>query len=54
MIGDSSAMKQLNSLIDRVAATNSKVLIQGESGTGKELVAWSIHTKSNRSEGKFH
>ncbi len=53
MIGDSSAMKQLNSLIDRVAATNSKVLIQGESGTGKELVAWSIHTKSNRSEGSF-
>lgn len=53
MIGSSLIMKQLNSLIDRVANTNSKVLIQGESGTGKELVAWAIHTKSNRVEGSF-
>lgn len=53
MIGNSPAMKQLNSLIDRVANTNSKVLIQGESGTGKELVAWAIHTKSNRVNGSF-
>lgn len=53
MIGNSSAMKQLYALIERVANTNSKVLIQGESGTGKELVAWSIHTKSSRAEGSF-
>jgi len=53
MIGISPAMKQLNHLIDRVANTNSKVLIQGESGTGKELVAWAIHTKSTRAEGNF-
>ena len=53
MIGSSPAMKTLNSLIDKVANTNSKVLIQGESGTGKELVAWSIHAKSCRAEGSF-
>ncbi|MBI9031097.1 sigma-54-dependent Fis family transcriptional regulator [bacterium] len=53
MIGSSQAMKKLNSLIDKVAHTNSKVLIQGESGTGKELVAWSIHSKSCRAEGSF-
>ncbi len=53
MIGDSPEMQKLNSLINKVAATNSKVLIQGESGTGKELVAWSIHTKSCRTEGSF-
>lgn len=53
MVGDSDSMKSLNKLIVKVAATNSKVLIQGESGTGKELVAWAIHAQSNRSENSF-
>jgi len=43
MIGDSAAMKELKSLIRRVAATESRVLIFGENGTGKELVARAIH-----------
>ena len=53
MIGDSIAMQKLNKLIEKVASTNSKVLIQGESGTGKELVAWAIHARSNRADGSF-
>jgi two-component system nitrogen regulation response regulator NtrX len=43
MIGDSAAMRELKSLIRKVAATDSRVLIFGENGTGKELVARAIH-----------
>ncbi|WDQ14892.1 sigma-54-dependent transcriptional regulator [Rhodopirellula sp. P2] len=50
MIGRSTPMQKLMSLIDRVAPTEKSVLIQGESGTGKELVAAAIHTGSSRSD----
>lgn len=53
MIGQSAALQQVREQIERVAPTNSKVLISGESGTGKELVAWAIHHKSSRREGPF-
>jgi len=53
MIGRTSQMKAIFDLIDRVAPTDSTVLITGESGTGKELVARSLHLKSLRSSGPF-
>lgn len=48
LIGQSEAMKSIIVQIEKVAPTNSKVLITGESGTGKEIVARMIHIKSNR------
>ena len=48
IIGSSESMKALFSRINKVAPTNSSVLILGESGTGKELVAQAIHSQSDR------
>jgi len=53
LIGDSAELKELKTIIDRVAPTNSKVLIRGESGTGKELIAYAIHNKSQRCNKPF-
>lgn len=53
IIGESSAIQKIKKLIDKVAASNSRVLITGENGTGKELVARAIHEKSKRSAKKF-
>ncbi len=53
MISQSDKMKPVFNLINKVAVTNSTVLIQGESGTGKELVARDIHQKSNRNKYPF-
>ncbi|MEN0041853.1 MAG: response regulator, partial [Pseudomonadota bacterium] len=53
MIGMSFAMNQLRSNIDKVAQTNSRVMIIGPSGSGKETVARAIHRHSVRSEGPF-
>ena len=53
MIGRSTAMGQLRQAIERVAPTNSRVLITGPSGCGKELAARVMHTKSGRAEGPF-
>lgn len=46
LVGDSKAMQTVRSLVNKVAATRSTVLITGESGTGKELVARAIHEAS--------
>ncbi len=53
MIGSSAAMQQLRQVIDRVANSNSRIMISGESGSGKELVARTIHACSGRKEGPF-
>lgn len=53
MIGKSSKIESVFSLIDKVAKTSSSVLIIGESGTGKELVAKAIHKNSNRRDKPF-
>ena len=53
MIGESIAMRGLQSLIMKVAPTDSTVLLLGESGTGKELVATSIYEHSLRKEKAF-
>jgi DNA-binding NtrC family response regulator len=48
MIGRSAAMRKAFGIADRVASTDSTVLILGESGTGKDLLAQEIHTRSQR------
>ncbi len=53
MIGESVAFQELQTTIERVSRTDTKVLIRGESGTGKELVAFAIHQRSTRSEHPF-
>jgi two-component system nitrogen regulation response regulator NtrX len=53
MVGDSPQMNAVRELIDRVAPTDSRVLITGESGTGKELVASAIHDASTRRDKPF-
>jgi transcriptional regulator with PAS, ATPase and Fis domain len=53
IIGESTTMRGLLSLIKKVAPTDSTVLILGESGTGKELVASSIHDNSDRKNQPF-
>jgi two-component system, NtrC family, nitrogen regulation response regulator NtrX len=53
LLGTSVAMNHLRSLIEKVAPTNSRVMISGASGTGKELVARTIHQLSGRVNGPF-
>ncbi len=53
MIGTSEAMNRVRKLIERVAPTDSNVLIIGETGTGKELTARSIHQLSTRRQERF-
>jgi DNA-binding NtrC family response regulator len=53
IIGKSKRMMEIFSLIEKVAATDSTVLIEGESGTGKELAARAIHLISRHQEKPF-
>jgi len=53
MVGRSEAIREVHSLVERIAATSSTVLVQGESGTGKELIARAIHAQSARRDGPF-
>ena len=53
IVGSSGKMQEVFSLVARVAASDSTVLIRGESGTGKELIAKAIHYNSPRSRGPF-
>jgi len=48
IVGESAAMKKVFSLVERISASDSTVLILGESGTGKELVATALHYQSPR------
>ncbi len=51
MIGDSGPILAIKKMLEKVAPTESRVLITGQNGTGKELVARWIHEKSNRADG---
>lgn len=53
LVGKSPAMKQVVSLLERIAPSEANVLIMGESGTGKELVAQSLHYHSGRKRQPF-
>ncbi|MEJ7618256.1 MAG: sigma-54 dependent transcriptional regulator [Pyrinomonadaceae bacterium] len=53
IIGTSDALGAVFRLVEKVAATNTNILIQGESGTGKELIARAIHHNSPRTERPF-
>jgi DNA-binding NtrC family response regulator len=53
LYGASTAMRQVYRLIERVAPTDSTVLVLGESGAGKEVVARTLHEKSRRAGGPF-
>ena len=53
LLGGSHAMNQLRQTVERIAPTNSRIMIIGASGTGKELVARSIHKASLRKDGPF-
>ncbi|MBO6901927.1 MAG: sigma-54-dependent Fis family transcriptional regulator [Rhizobiaceae bacterium] len=53
LIGTSTAMNNLRQTIERVAPSNSRVMIVGPSGSGKELVARTIHKQSQRKAGPF-
>ena len=51
MIGESKAIAKIKDMIEKVAATDARVLITGPNGTGKELVAHWLHQKSERANG---
>lgn len=51
--GRSAVINTLRQSIEKVAATNSRILIQGASGSGKEVAARQIHFRSNRATGSF-
>jgi two-component system response regulator PilR (NtrC family) len=53
MVGKSKTMKEIYNLIEKVAVTDSTVLISGESGTGKEMAARAVHFLSTRRERSF-
>jgi len=53
LIGESPAMMRVRKLIDKIAPTDSSVMILGETGTGKEMVARRIHEQSERADAPF-
>src|SRR5215471_2925085 len=53
IVARSAKMQEVLALVERVAATNSTVLIGGESGVGKDLIARAIHQNSRRASGPF-
>jgi two-component system, NtrC family, response regulator AtoC len=53
VLGTSAEMHKVHALLERIADTDTSVLITGESGTGKEVVAQALHRRSRRSHGPF-
>jgi len=53
LVGQSSTIAQLRSLVEKIAPTNSRVLISGPAGSGKEVAARLIHARSRRAGNAF-
>lgn len=53
LVGDSAAMRQVRTLIDKVARSQAPVFITGETGTGKEVAARLIHARGARADAPF-
>ncbi|MBK8254863.1 MAG: sigma 54-interacting transcriptional regulator [Polyangiaceae bacterium] len=53
LIGQSIPMRRIFALLERIAPTDTTVLVEGETGTGKELVAEALHDESPRAKGAF-
>ena len=53
IVGSSEALRRVLRQVDKVASSDSTVLVLGETGTGKELIARAIHKRSRRAEGAF-
>lgn len=53
IIGNSKVLLETLQIVNKVSKTNSRVLIRGESGSGKELIAYAIHSQSQRARGPF-
>jgi DNA-binding NtrC family response regulator len=53
ILGESAEIKEIRSIIDKVAPTDARVLITGPNGVGKELVARQMHEKSERKKAPF-
>src|SRR5207237_3925537 len=53
LFGQSIAMRRVFALVERIAPTDTTVLVEGETGTGKELVAEALHDESPRAQGPF-
>jgi len=53
IVGRSTKMQQIFSMIDTVAPTDATILVRGETGTGKELIATAVHNISQRKNGPF-
>lgn len=53
IVGESAAIKEISKRIEKIAPTDTAVLILGDNGTGKEVVAREIHRQSNRAESVF-
>jgi len=53
VIGESAGMRRVRDVIERVAATESSILLEGASGTGKNLIARTVHERSSRRHAPF-
>ena len=53
MIGSSTALADIQTILEKIAPTDTRVLITGPNGTGKELVAHGIHEQSSRAKNAF-
>ncbi len=53
IVGNSSALNEVMSMVQRVASSNATVILRGESGTGKELIAMALHFASERKNKPF-
>ena len=53
IVGSSEALRKVLRQVEKVAASDSTVLVLGETGTGKELIARAIHKRSRRAERAF-